>query len=48
MNRKEFKLFGEAEYNISADYRSHYEVMRDSSVAKKKPGRDFKRDRAGD
>ena len=29
------KTFGEAEYNISADYRRHYEVMRDSSVATK-------------
>ena len=29
------KPFGEAEYNISADYRSHFEEMRDSSVATK-------------
>jgi len=27
------KPFGEAEYIISADYRSHFEEMRDSSVA---------------
>jgi len=27
------KPFGEAEYQISADYRSHFEEMRDSSVA---------------
>ena len=27
------EIFGEAEYIIRADYRRHYEVMRDSSVA---------------
>ena len=36
------KPFGEAEYIISADYRCHYVVMRDSSVAIKS-GRGFHR-----
>jgi len=31
--RKNPKTFGEAEYQISADYRSHFKEMRDSSVA---------------
>ena len=31
--RKSLKSFGEAEYQISADYRRHFEEMRDSSVA---------------
>ena len=33
MREKTTKPFGDAEYQISADYRSHYAVMRDSSVA---------------
>jgi hypothetical protein len=38
------KQFGEAEYQISADYRSHFEEMRDSSVAIKS-GRGFQKGR---
>ncbi len=38
------KSFGEAEYIISADYRCHYAVMRDSSVAIKS-GRGFQKGR---
>ena len=35
MNRKNCKTSVEGRYQISADYRRHYEVMRDSSVTKK-------------
>jgi len=35
MREKASKTFGEAEYIISADYRRHFEEMRDSSVATK-------------